>query len=325
MVSSGPGAFHGSDATRLFVAEDLMQPALSKTRVFRFAPSPNGLLHLGHALSAMLNHDLAAACGGRFLLRIEDIDPARSRPEFEAAIYRDLAWLGLSWEQPVRRQSEHLAFYGKALERLKAMGVLYPGFLSRGEVKARVEAREKAGGAWPRDPDGAPLYPTEERHLDRDEAQARIAAGHRHAWRLDMEKARALAPAVLDWQEAGEGPEGETGTVTARPERWGDVILSRPDAPASYHLAVVLDDAAQGVTDVVRGQDLFHATAVHRLLQSLLGLPAPRYRHHGLVPGPDGKKLSKSNRDTGIAAYREKGFLPPDIRALLAGYGLVLH
>lgn len=302
-----------------------MKSALSKNRVFRFAPSPNGLLHLGHALSAMLNHDLAAASGGRFLLRVEDIDPARSRPEFEAAIYRDLAWLGLDWEKPVRRQSEHLEFYGEALERLKAMGVLYPGFLSRGEVKARVLAHEAAGGVWPRDPDGAPLYPTEERKLDRGEALARIAAGRQHAWRLDMDRARALAPAVLDWAEAGAGPEGETGLLAAVPERWGDVILSRPDAPASYHLAVVLDDAVQGITDVVRGQDLFHATAVHRLLQSLLGLPAPVYRHHGLVPGPDGRKLSKSNQDTGIAAYRERGVSPAGIRALLAGYGFVFH
>ncbi|MFT4160654.1 tRNA glutamyl-Q(34) synthetase GluQRS [Shinella sp.] len=305
--------------------EDLMQSPLSKNRVFRFAPSPNGLLHLGHALSAILNHDLAAACGGRFLLRIEDIDPARSRPEFEAAIYRDLAWLGLDWERPVRRQSEHLAFYAGALERLKEMGVLYPGFLSRGEVKARVEAHEAAGGVWPRDPDGAPLYPTEERGLDRAQALALIAEGRQHAWRLDMERARALAPAALDWSESGEGPEGETGTVAARPERWGDVILSRPDAPASYHLAVVLDDAAQGITDVVRGQDLFHATAVHRLLQCLLGLSPPRYTHHGLVLGPDGRKLSKSNHDTGIAAYRDKGVSPAGIRALLAGNGFVLH
>lgn len=302
-----------------------MQTALSKNRVFRFAPSPNGLLHLGHALSAILNHDLAAACDGRFLLRIEDIDPARSRPEFEAAIYRDLAWLGLDWEKPVRRQSEHLAFYDEALERLKAMGVLYPGFLSRGEVKARVLVQEASGGVWPRDPDGAPLYPTDERLLDRDQALGRVAAGRQHAWRLDMDKALALVPEALTWSEAGEGPEGETGIVAARPERWGDIILSRPDAPASYHLAVVLDDAVQGITDVVRGQDLFYATAVHRLLQSLLDLPAPSYRHHGLVPGSDGRKLSKSNEDTGLAAYRERGVSPAGIRALLAGYGFVFH
>ena len=307
------------------MSEDRMKTALSKKRVFRFAPSPNGLLHLGHALSALLNHDLAEACGGRFLLRIEDIDPARSRPEFEAAIHCDLAWLGLDWERPVRRQSEHLTFYAEALEDLKARGLLYPGFLSRAEVRARVAAHEAAGGAWPRDPDGAPLYPPEERGLDRTEALARIAAGAQHAWRLDMGKALALVDGPLDWRETGAGPEGETGTVAARPECWGDVILSRPDAPVSYHLAVVLDDAAQGVTDVVRGQDLFHATAVHRLLQTLLGLPVPLYRHHGLVPGPDGKKLSKSNRDTGIAAYREKGASAADIRALLAGYGFVLH
>lgn len=301
-----------------------MDTALSKTRVFRFAPSPNGLLHLGHALSAILNHDLAAACGGRFLLRIEDIDPARSRPEFEAAILRDLAWLGLDWEKPVRRQSDHLAFYRQTLDRLKALGLLYPGFLSRTDVRMRVAACEAAGGTWPRDPDGAPLYPTEERGLDPELAAARIAKGDQHAWRLDMDKARALAGAPLFWVEAGAGPAGETGTVLARPELWGDIMLSRPDAPVSYHLAVVLDDAAQGVSDVVRGQDLFHATAVHRLLQTLFGLPAPRYRHHGLVPGPDGRKLSKSNRDTGIAAYREKGSSPAEIRALLAGDGFIL-
>lgn len=302
-----------------------MESALSKQPVFRFAPSPNGLLHLGHALSAILNHDLAAACGGRFLLRIEDIDPARSRAEFEAAIYRDLEWLGLDWERPVRRQSEHLAFYAAALERLKERGLVYPGFLSRAEVRARVATHEAAGGRWPRDPDGAPLYPTEERSLDRDTAMAWIAAGRRHAWRLDMDKALTAVGAALDWHEAGEGPGGETGTVAARPQSWGDVILSRPDAPVSYHLAVVLDDAAQGVSDVVRGRDLFHATSVHRLLQALFGLPAPRYRHHGLVCGPDGRKLSKSNQDTGIAAYRERGVSPAGVRALLAGYGFVLH
>lgn len=300
-----------------------------KQAVLRFAPSPNGLLHLGHAYSALLNHGLATTNGGRFLLRIEDIDIARCRPEYEEAIYRDLRWLGLDWEQPVRRQSEHFLFYQQALEDLIDRGLAYPAFLSRGEVRQRVAACEAAGKAWPRDPDGAPCYPTEERKLDRATAERWIAEGRQHAWRLDMTAATAatggqLAGRPLAWNDTGCGPQGQTRTVPARPERWGDVILSRPDAPSSYHLSVTLDDALQGVTHVVRGQDLFHATAVHRLLQVLLDLPEPSYHHHGLVMGEDGRKLSKSNRDTGIAAYRDKGLSPSDLRLLFARDGLVL-
>ena len=302
-----------------------MPSSIRQKPVYRFAPSPNGPLHLGHAFSAFLNHDMALDNGGRFLLRIEDIDQTRCTPQLEQAIYDDLGWLELSWEEPVRRQSEHFDDYRMALHRLIEADLAYPAFLSRGETRAIVGAFEAEGGIWPRDPDGAPLYPSVDRERPKAERAALLASGRQHAWRLDMDKARALAPAALDWSEAGAGPEGETVRVAARPERWGDVILSRPDAPASYHLAVVLDDAVQGVTDVVRGQDLFHATAVHRLLQSLLGLPAPAYRHHGLVPGPDGRKLSKSNQDTGIAAYREKGVSPAGLRALLAGYGFVFH
>lgn len=300
-----------------------------KQAVLRFAPSPNGLLHLGHAYSALLNHGLATTNGGRFLLRIEDIDIARCRPEYEEAIYRDLRWLGLDWEQPVRRQSEHFSFYQQALEDLIDRGLAYPAFLSRGEVRQRVAACEASGKAWPRDPDGAPCYPTEERKLDRATTRRWIAEGRQHAWRLDMTAATAaagdrLAGRPLAWNDTGYGPQRQTGTVPARPERWGDVILSRPDAPSSYHLSVTLDDALQGVTHVVRGQDLFHATAVHRLLQVLLDLPEPSYHHHGLVIGEDGRKLSKSNRDTGIAAYRDKGLSPSDLRLLFARDGLVL-
>ncbi|QRM53396.1 tRNA glutamyl-Q(34) synthetase GluQRS [Sinorhizobium sp. BG8] len=297
-----------------------MDLSLSK-RVFRFAPSPNGALHLGHAFSAILNHDLAQACGGRFLLRIEDVDTTRSRPEFEEAIYRDLAWLGLSWETPVRRQSEHLAGYAEALERLIARGLVYPAFLSRGEVKSIAKTHSLDGGNWPCDPDGALLYPEQERELDPAVARRWIAEGRKHAWRLNMSRATQEAGPLLSWEEEGKGPEGQTGKIAADPGQWGDVVLSRSDAPGSYHLAVTLDDWAQGVTDVVRGQDLFHATSVHRLLQVLLGLPAPRYRHHGLVLGPDGRKLSKSNGDTGLASSRERGFSPADVRALLAGVG----
>lgn len=306
-----------------------MDSPLSKQAVFRFAPSPNGLLHLGHAFSAILNHRLAIEAEGRFLLRIEDIDTARCRPEYEEAIYRDLHWLGVEWERPVRRQSEHFPFYQRALEELIERGLAYPSFLSRGEVRERVAAFEAAGGTWPRDPDGAPCYPTEERNLDRTAASRWIAEGRQHAWRLNMDAAieaarERIGGAPLIWNEAGRGPDGETGTVIARPERWGDFILSRPDAPSSYHLSVTLDDAAQGVTNIVRGQDLFHATSVHRLLQVLLDLPEPRYRHHALVLGADGRKLSKSNSDTGIAAYRERGLSLADVRALFLRDGLIL-
>jgi len=278
------------------------------TRIFRFAPSPNGPLHLGHAYSACLNFDLARATGGRFLLRIEDIDATRCRPEFETAIFDDLDWLGLSWEQPVRRQSEHFSDYEAALARLEAMGLVYPAFLSRAEIRART-----ASPAWPRDPDGAPLYPGDERHLPRAEAEARIAAGDPYALRLDMNEAVRRVGA-LRFTETGRGPEGETGRLDTDPARWGDVILARKEVPTSYHLSVVVDDALQGITDVVRGQDLFHATAVHRLLQALLGLPEPVYRHHPLIRDAAGRKLAKSDGDTGLAELRREGASPADIR-----------
>lgn len=295
-----------------------MADTSSAQPVFRFAPSPNGLLHLGHALSAMLNHDMARASGGRFLLRIEDIDRTRCRPEFEAAIASDLAWLGLEWEQPMRRQSDHLDLYASALQRLNDIGLVYPSDLSRSEIKAAVANAEAEGKNWPRDPDGTPLYPGRERDLETDARNAIIAGGKPYAWRLDMQKAVLAAGAPpLAWQETGSGPDGETGTIKADPAAWGDVILSRSDAPSSYHLSVVVDDALQGITHVVRGRDLYHATAVHRLLQRLLDLPEPIYHHHRLLLGADGRKLSKSNRDTGISAFREAGRSPADIRALI--------
>ncbi|RDL50297.1 Glutamate--tRNA ligase [Ensifer sp. M14] len=295
-----------------------MADTSSAQPVFRFAPSPNGLLHLGHALSAMLNHDMAQASNGRFLLRIEDIDRTRCRPEFETAIFDDLAWLGLEWEQPARRQSDHLDAYASALKRLDDMGLVYPSVMSRGEIKAAVAEAETKGRTWPRDPDGAPLYPGSERNLGSEARNAVIASGKPHAWRLDMAKAALSAGAApLTWQETGNGPEGETGIIAADPAAWGDVILSRSDAPSSYHLSVVVDDALQGITHVVRGRDLYHATAVHRLLQRLLDLPEPVYHHHRLLLGADGRKLSKSNRDTGIQAFREAGRTPADIRALI--------
>lgn len=285
--------------------------------VFRFAPSPNGRLHLGHALSAILNHDMAASMGGRFLVRIEDIDRTRCRPEFETAVFEDLAWLGLAWDEPVRRQSDHLDLYAAALEQLMEMGLVYPSFMTRGEIKAAVAAAETTGKPWPRDPDGSPLYPGRERELLPAVQADLVASGRTHAWRLDVAKAVGRVGEPLTWRETGAGPSGESGLIAADPTAWGDVILSRSDAPSSYHLSVVLDDALQGVTHVVRGRDLYHATSIHRLLQRLLDLPEPNYRHHRLVLGPGGRKLSKSNGDTGIAALRAAGHSPADIRAML--------
>jgi glutamyl-Q tRNA(Asp) synthetase len=283
--------------------------------VFRFAPSPNGYLHLGHAYSALLNFDSARQSGGRFLLRIEDIDQSRCRAEFETAIYEDLGWLGVAWEQPVRRQSRHLADYRAAVEKLSALGLVYPSFESRAEIARLVEQRE-AGGRWPRDPDGAPLYPGTAKLLSDDQRTRLLQSGAPFALRLDMAAASATA-GVLGWVERGEGPAGETGAVAARPEAWGDIVLARRETPTSYHLSVVIDDALQGVTEVVRGQDLFWSTSVHRLLQALLGLPQPAYRHHRLVLDAAGRKLSKSTAATGLRELRAGGATMADIRRLV--------
>ena len=283
--------------------------------VFRFAPSPNGYLHLGHAYSALLNFDAARQAGGRFLLRIEDIDTVRCRPEFEAAIFEDLAWLGIAWETPVRRQSEHLSDYREAVGKLAAQGLVYPSFESRAEI-AKLVAEREAHAPWPRDPDGAPLYPGAAKLLSSDARARLLDSGTPYALRLDMAAACART-GVLGWIEHGEGPDDETGVVAARPERWGDVILARKETPTSYHLSVVIDDALQGVTDVVRGQDLFWSTSVHRLLQQLLGLPQPAYRHHRLILDGAGRKLSKSTEATGLRELRGAGATPADVRRLV--------
>jgi glutamyl-Q tRNA(Asp) synthetase len=291
---------------------------------FRFAPSPNGYLHLGHALSAVLNCDMARKAGGRFLLRIEDIDTARCRPEFEAAIFEDLAWLGLTWEEPVRRQSEHFGSYAAALERIDALGLIYPSFESRAEIARLVAERERVG-PWPRDPDGVPIYPGEAKALEPAERARRIAAGEPCALRLDIAAAMQLAAtrmardpaAPQTWTETGRGPDGETGTIVAAPAAWGDVILGRKDAPVSYHLAVVVDDALQAITEVVRGEDLFWATSLHRLLQLLLDLPRPVYHHHRLIRDADGRKLSKSTAATGLRELRSAGATPADVRRMI--------
>ncbi|WP_347269630.1 tRNA glutamyl-Q(34) synthetase GluQRS [Rhizorhabdus histidinilytica] len=263
--------------------------------ISRFAPSPTGRLHLGHAFSALCAHDLARAKGGRFLLRIEDIDPTRCRPEHVAGILEDLRWLGLGWDGEVVFQSERLPLYAAALDRLKAMGLVYPCFCTR----TRIAAEIAASAAAPHGPDG-PLYPGICRDLGEDERAARIAAGEPHAWRLDIARADALA-GPLGWHDS------VAGEVAATPEVHGDVVLARKDAPTSYHLAVTVDDAAQGVTDVVRGQDLFAATHVHRLLQALLGLPVPRYHHHPLLTDEKGERLAKRAGSPTLASMRAEG------------------
>lgn len=285
--------------------------------VFRFAPSPNGRLHLGHALSAILNCEMARRAGGRFLLRFEDIDTDRCRPEHEAAIRDDLAWLGLAWEEPVRRQSEHFDAYRDAVARLDGRGLLARSYSTRREVSAAARAAAERGVPWPLDPDGVPLFPGDGALLAPGEVDRRAAAGEPAATRLAMAAAVRAAGGPLAWTETGAGPAGETGVVTARPEAFGDVVLARKETPTSYHLSVVVDDALQGVTHVVRGRDLFAATAVHRLLQALLGLPAPVYHHHRLVLGEDGRKLSKSNRDTSLGDLRAAGATPADVRRLV--------
>ena len=266
----------------------------------RFAPSPTGRLHFGHAFSAILAHDRARSGGGRFLLRIEDIDGTRSRPEHVDAILADLRWLGLEWDGPVLFQSARLAVYADTLARLRGMGLLYPCFCTRAEIAASLSA-----------PHGMEaVYPGTCRHLDPADRAARIDAGVAHAWRIDMAAATERA-GLLEWTDE------IAGVVVAHPERHGDVVLARKDAPASYHLAVTVDDAAQGVTHVVRGVDLFAATDVHRLLQALLGLPTPVYRHHALLTDSDGTRLAKRNDSPTLERLRLRGDDGQALAALL--------
>ena len=264
--------------------------------VFRFAPSPNGHLHIGHALSALLNARASVALEGRFLVRVEDIDQARCTPELEADMFEDLAWLGLPLDEPVLRQSEHFPDYRAALERLQDMGLIYPAYLSRAEIRRFVQAVEESGKSWPRDPDGAPLYPGDRSVLSETELGNRMDSDAPFTLRLDMHKALARIGSGLTWQEAGS--EGRAlfeppGAIAADAASWGDVVVARKDTPTSYHLAVVIDDARQGITDVLRGQDLYQATSVHRVLQELLELPQPRFRHHRLILG----RMAASSRN----------------------------
>lgn len=275
--------------------------------VTRFAPSPTGYLHLGHAFAALT----AARAGERFLLRIEDIDTTRCRPEFEAAIFEDLAWLSLEWETPVLRQSERFDAYRGALDALSARGLLYPCFCTRAEIAAEIARASEA----PHGPDG-PVYPGTCRHLGEGERQRRIASGAPYALRLDSAKAAAEIGA-LTFDEGGAGPNGARGIVGVEPCLFGDVVLARKDTPASYHLAVVVDDTFQGVTLVTRGNDLFCATHIQRVLQTLLHLPVPRYAHHKLVLDNSGHKFSKRDSAVTLRALRESGVAAKAIRAQL--------
>jgi len=272
--------------------------------LLRFAPSPNGPLHLGHALSALVTWDAAQKLGGTALLRIEDIDTARCRPEFVAALFEDLGWLGLEWPEPVLLQSERFEIYAAAANRLRAMDLLYPCFCSRSDI---------AQNATGTDPDGAPLYPGTCRHLSNAERIERLERGDAVQFRLDTEAAMARA-GMLTFSVVGPTVLDRPQIRYAKPERWGDVVLQRKDMPTSYHLGVVVDDAAQGITHVTRGRDLEAATDIHVLLQMLLGLPTPIYFFHRLLLGDDGQKLSKSKGSQSLADLRAQGWTPDDVR-----------
>lgn len=272
--------------------------------VLRFAPSPNGRLHLGHAYSALVTWNAAALLGGTALLRIEDIDAERSKPEFIAAISEDLHWLGLDWPEPVLQQSERMEIYAQAGNRLREQGLLYPCFCSRSDIAAAADDT---------DPDGAPLYPGTCRHLDRGEQIERLERGDPVQFRLDTEQAMART-GMLSFTVVGPLVTDRPQIRYARPERWGDVVLQRKGTPTSYHLSVVVDDAAQGITHVTRGRDMEAATDIHVLLQMLLGLPSPIYHFHRLILDDDGKKLAKSKGSQSLADLRAQGWTPDDVR-----------
>lgn len=279
---------------------------MSSVIVTRFAPSPTGLLHLGHAYSALFAFEAASRNGGRFVLRIEDIDFTRCRREFEVEILDDLAWLGIEWEPSVRRQSDHLHEYAAAAEQLRVRGLLYPCFCTRKDIQREIEA----AGAAPHGPEG-PLYPGLCRSLSADERHGRIANGASFAMRLDLNRALAEVDGDLEWNDLQRGPQ------KAQPEILGDVVLVRKDIGCSYHLAVVMDDGLQGITRITRGEDLFEATHVQRLLQSLLSLPTPEYHHHPLICDPEGKRLAKRDDAETLRSLRSRGISGRELRQRL--------
>lgn len=260
---------------------------------------------------------MARETGGSFLLRLEDIDRVRCSAEHEQLLLEDLEWLGIEWDEPPRRQSDHFDVYQDALDTLADEGLVYPSFMTRGEIRQCVAQAKETGKTVGFDPDGAPIYPGKERDWGAEQREAMQFAKPIHNLRLDTKAAVHLCGGPLEFEETGTGPDGETGLCVAQPERWGDVVLARSDTPTSYHLSVVVDDAVQGVTHVVRGQDLFHATSVHRVLQTLLGYPCPVYHHHALVMDDTRRKLSKSAGDTSLRALRAAGMTPRDIERMV--------
>lgn len=287
----------------------------------RFAPSPNGWLHLGHAYSVLLGADIAAREGAQYLLRIEDIDLGRTRAEYIEGIFEDLTWLGLSWPKPLLRQSTRFNAYDAALKTLRDMDLVYPCFATRKEITDAIQQSGIGLKHWPTDPDGAHIYPGLYKDISLQERNRLMWEGRSYAWRLDMEKARRIAEEItgapITFLEEGASAAGLTGRQPIKPEYFGDVILARKDVPTSYHIAVVVDDAHQGISMVTRGQDLFPATYIHRLLQVLLGLPEPRYHHHGLIRDETGRRLSKSAKDRALRELREQGMTADDIRRLV--------
>ena len=273
-------------------------------QIFRFAPSPNGFLHIGHAYSALFNWDMARKTNGKLLLRFEDIDDQRCSKEFETEILKDLEWLEVEWSGEIRRQSDHYDDYEIVLNQLDQLGVLYPSFLSRSKVQ---DALRTIPASWPSDPDGVPHYPGDEREWSKEKIKEAMATHERYSRRLDIKKANNNISEKILWLEKEK-------RVEADPLLWGDVVLGRSDCPASYNLCVVIDDAATGITNIVRGEDLYEATSVHILLQKLLGLPSPIYHHHRLICDDTGRKLSKSEGDVALSHWRKKGMSVQDIR-----------
>jgi len=306
-VEAADGAACGWGA---FKSRQYNRPRMAGPEITRFAPSPTGELHLGHAWAALFAHRAASESGGRFLVRMENLDQARCEARYETAILADLAWLGLAWDGPVRRQSDCMSTYHAALDALTTRGAVYPCFCTRGDIAREIDAM----GAAPQGPDG-PLYPGTCRRLSPAERESRLAGGTAHALRLDVAAAMAtLGAPQLSFRESGCGPSGEAGQIAVQPALLGDIVLGRKDTGVSYHLAVVVDDADQGISLVTRGDDLFASTHVQRLLQQLLGLPEPRYRHHALIRDAHGRRLAKRDRDQTLAALRTAGVTPGDIR-----------
>jgi glutamyl-Q tRNA(Asp) synthetase len=270
--------------------------------VFRFAPSPNGHLHMGHAYSALLNQKMAREIGGKLLLRIEDIDTTRCTPELETQMLHDLEWIGFEWDETPRRQSEHFEDYAQALEKLAKLDLVYPSALSRGEIKKIIQTKKESGEDWPSDPDGSPLYPGDERKLDKAEQLQMMSEAQTYALRIDMEKAVRHIGHKISWTEMER-----VEPIVGDPQLWGDVILARKDFPVSYHLCCTLDDALQGITHVVRGKDLYHATSIHSLLYALLELEKPVYHHHELILDDKLEKLSKSKNHTSLKELKQAG------------------